>query len=60
MCRLCQEEEETQRRILSECRTTKETIRHLEYEEYFTQHEMEALKIAVENIGKIIGILEDK
>ena len=43
MCRLCQEDEETQRHILSECRTTKEIINHLEYEEYFTQDETEAL-----------------
>ena len=35
---------ETQRHILSECRTTKETINYLEYEEYFTQDEMEALR----------------
>ena len=33
-CRLCQEEEETQKPILSECRTTNEIINHLEYEEY--------------------------
>ena len=44
MCRLCQKEEETRRHILSECRITKETISHLEYEEYFTQDETEALK----------------
>ena len=60
MCRLCQEEEETQRHILSECRTTKETINHQEYEEYFTQDETEALKVVAGNIGKIMKTLEDK
>ena len=57
---MCQEEEETQKHILSECRGTKETINHLEYEEYFTQDETEALKIAAENAGKIMETLEDK
>ena len=60
MCRLCEEEDETQRHILSECKTTKETINHLEYEEYFTQDETEALKIVTGNIGKIMKTLEDK
>ena len=44
MCLLCQEQEETQRHILSERRTTKETINHVKHEEYFTQDETEALK----------------
>ena len=60
MCRLCQEEEETQRHILSECRTTKEIINHLEYEEYFTQDETEALQIMAGNIEKIMKTMEDK
>ena len=57
-CRLCQEEEETQKHVLSECRITKVEARHFAYTKYFTEDEEKTLKIMAENNLKIVELME--
>ena len=59
ICRLCQEEEETQKHVLSECRITKIEARHFEYTKYFTEDEEKTLKIMAENNLKIVELMEN-
>ena len=56
--RLCQEEEETQKDVLSECRITKEKAKHFEYTKFFTEDE-EKLKVMAECNIKIIELMEE-
>ena len=44
ICRLCKEEEETQKHVLSECGITKVEAKHFEYTKYFTEDEEKTLK----------------
>ena len=56
--RLCQEEEETQKHVLSECRITKVEAKHFKYTKYFMEDEEKNLKIMAENNLKIVRLME--
>ena len=58
-CPLCQEEEETQKHVLSECRITEEKTKHVEYTKYLTEDEENTLKTMAENNITIIELMEE-
>ena len=58
LCRHCQEEEETQKHVLSDCRITKVEEKHFEYTKYFMEDEEKTLKMLAENNLKIVELME--
>ena len=59
-CRLCQEEDETQRHVLNECKMTKEKAKHIEYIKYFTEDDQETMTLMAENSTRVAELLEEK
>ena len=59
-CRLCQEEDETQRHVLNKCKITKEKTKYVEYVKYFTEDDQGTMTVMAENSIKVAELLENK